>query len=150
MGSSAALATALVRARHPDLTPEQVIDAAMPIERAFHGNPSGLDVAVSARGGGLLYRRGPPMQMERVEPGDWQVVVLDSGAPGNTAELVAAVAARRPGDGEATRNATHPARPSPPPKSESSSTKAKSAPPRPASSSTSASTTSSSASSSKP
>lgn len=55
MGSSAALAVALVRARAalageaPD--PDEVYERAMPIERAFHGNPSGVDVAVSARGG---------------------------------------------------------------------------------------------------
>ena len=96
MGSSAALAVALVRALHPDLGPDAVIDAAMPIERAFHGNPSGLDVAVSAHGGCVRFRRGPPMVFAPVTTGEWQVVVADSGAPGNTAELVARVAAQRP------------------------------------------------------
>ncbi len=97
MGSSAALAVAVVRAQHPELEGQALIDAAMPIERAFHGNPSGLDVAVSALGGGLLFRRGPPMSMEPVALGDWSVVVLDSGVPGDTRALVAGVAARRPG-----------------------------------------------------
>jgi mevalonate kinase len=96
MGSSAALAVAVVRAQHPQLEGQALIDAAMPIERAFHGNPSGLDVAVSALGGGLCFRRGPPMELEPVALGDWHVVVLDSGTPGDTRALVAGVAARRP------------------------------------------------------
>ncbi len=96
MGSSAALAVAVVRAQHPELEGQALIDAAMPIERAFHGNPSGLDVAVSALGGGLSFRKGPPMEVHPVELGDWHVVVLDSGSPGDTRAQVAGVAARRP------------------------------------------------------
>lgn len=97
MGSSAALAVALVRAHQPSLSGQALIDAAMPIERAFHGNPSGLDVVVSAAGGCVAFRRGPPMVIEPIAPGDWTVVVLDSGTAGDTAQLVASVAARRPG-----------------------------------------------------
>lgn len=103
MGSSAALAVALVRARAAlageVLDPDSVFTRAMPIERAFHGNPSGLDVAVAARGGVLAYRRGPagpeirPLNAHFA----WSVVVLDSGEVGNTAELVAAVSRQRPG-----------------------------------------------------
>lgn len=100
MGSSAALAVALVRARadleRTSLGPSECYGAAMPIERAFHGNPSGVDVAVSAWGGCLWFRPGPPPERERLEPGEWQIVVLDSERTGNTAELVAQVAARRP------------------------------------------------------
>jgi len=96
MGSSAALAVAVVRAQHPELEGQALIDAAMPIERAFHGNPSGLDVAVSALGGGLSFRKGPPMEMQPLELGDWHIVVLDSGSPGDTRAQVAGVAARRP------------------------------------------------------
>lgn len=101
MGSSAALAVALVRARAAlegeDLDPDSVYARAMPVERAFHGNPSGIDVAVSARGGCLWFRRGEPPVREPIVPGDWRIVVLDSGEAGDTAALVAAVAARRPG-----------------------------------------------------
>jgi mevalonate kinase len=98
MGSSAALAVALVRARDgADLGPDVVYDRAMPIERAFHGNPSGVDVAVSARGGCLWFRRGDPPVREPLRPGDWSIAVLDSGTAGDTAALVAGVAARRPG-----------------------------------------------------
>lgn len=101
MGSSAALAAALVRARaaldgaRP--TFEALFERALPVERVFHGNPSGLDVAVALRGGFLLYRRGPPLQAVPVEVSvPWQVVVLDTGRAGNTADLVAGVASRRP------------------------------------------------------
>ncbi len=97
MGSSAALAVALLRAHRPALQGEALIEAAMPIERSFHGNPSGLDVAVSALGGCLAFRRGPPMHYEQVPVGSWQAVVLDSGSAGDTRALVAGVAARRPG-----------------------------------------------------
>ena len=100
MGSSAALAVALVRARaalnREELDADEVFERAMPVERIFHGNPSGLDVAVSARGGVLLYRKGPPPVFEPLPTPSWQVVVMDSGRAGNTRELVAGVASRRP------------------------------------------------------
>jgi mevalonate kinase len=102
MGSSAALAVALVRAMadaagQPPPNAEEVFERAMPIERVFHGNPSGLDVAVSARGGVIRYRRGDPPLIEpiaRTPAG--QIVVLDTGLTGNTAQLVATVGAQRP------------------------------------------------------
>jgi len=96
MGSSAALAVALVRAHQPSLRGQALIDAAMPIERAFHGNPSGLDVVVSASGGCVWFRKGPPMSTEPLAPGAWTVVVLDSGEAGDTALQVAAVAEQMP------------------------------------------------------
>jgi mevalonate kinase len=101
MGSSAALAVALVRARaaligeHPDV--DEVYTRAMPIERAFHGNPSGVDVAVSAAGGCLYFRRGEPPVRERLPSPRFGLVVFDSGTAGDTSTLVAGVAARRPG-----------------------------------------------------
>lgn len=98
MGSSAALAVALVRARASlegrELDFETLHREGFAIERVFHGNPSGLDHAVSALGGVVLYRRDrdpEPLSMKPLE-----VVVLDSGESGNTAELVAAVARQRP------------------------------------------------------
>lgn len=101
MGSSAALAVALVRARAhargQTLDAAECYGAAMPIERAFHGNPSGVDVAVSAQGGCLWFQLGEPPIRERLEPGSWGLVVLDSERTGNTAELVQRVGAQRPG-----------------------------------------------------
>ena len=100
MGSSAALAVALVRARAAldgtTLDDDATYAAAMPCERVFHGNPSGLDVAVSVRGGCLRFTRGVPPTLEPLAPGPWQVVVLDTGVAGDTAALVAGVASRRP------------------------------------------------------
>jgi len=102
MGSSAALSVALVRALaaargEPTLDPEQVFVRAMPIERVFHGNPSGVDVAVSAQGGVLRYLRGAvPIIDEVGRPPTAEIVVLDTGCAGDTAALVAAVGSRRP------------------------------------------------------
>jgi mevalonate kinase len=103
MGSSAALAVAWVRALadaagEPPLTHETVFARALPIERVFHGNPSGLDVATSARGGVLKFRRAtPPL----IEPAGTvpavEIVALDSGSMGATSEIVAQVASLRPG-----------------------------------------------------
>lgn len=108
MGSSAALAVALAHAMSdvaegPPLTPQQAYDRAMPLEREFHGNPSGVDVAVSCEGGCLWFQRteGPDgtvrAQREPVAIGPWSLVVLDSGRAGDTKQLVAGVAGRRPG-----------------------------------------------------
>lgn len=101
MGSSAALAVALVRARADvdgeALDADEAFRRALPVERVFHGNPSGMDVAASVRGGLIRYRRGDPPDVEPLPaPTGWSVVALDSGEAGDTARLVAAVAARRP------------------------------------------------------
>jgi mevalonate kinase len=101
MGSSAALAVALHRAaaslRAETLDERTLFDRAMEVEREFHGNPSGLDVAISARGGISLYRRTPDgPSLTPIACPDWQVVVLDTGRAGDTAALVAGVAQRRP------------------------------------------------------
>jgi mevalonate kinase len=96
MGSSAALAIALVRARAALCG--RVADFAechregFVIERIFHGNPSGVDHTVSALGGGVRYRRGQPIEPLDLPP--LTLVVMDTGVAGNTAELVAGVAAR--------------------------------------------------------
>ena len=101
MGSSAALAIATLRALADldasILDPETCISKGFLVERVFHGNPSGLDHTVSSRGGAIRYRRGPdglshrPLCLSAL-----RLVVLDSGAPGDTAVMVAGVASRRP------------------------------------------------------
>lgn len=101
MGSSAALAVALVRAvaelegESPSL--DALWERAFAVERVFHGDPSGVDHGVSLRGGVLRYLRGPPPVFERLPRPDWSIVALDSETAGDTRELVAGVAARRPG-----------------------------------------------------
>jgi mevalonate kinase len=72
LGSSAAVGVALARAFSqlagrpcPD---ERATELALGFERHFHGAPSGVDPAISARGGAILFRRGEPPQIERVRP----------------------------------------------------------------------------------
>lgn len=101
MGSSAALAVALVRAlaaaEGRAAGEHEVHGRAFACERVFHGNPSGIDHAVAARGGVVWYRKTPdgPALTDLPVP-DWSLAVLDSGSAGNTADLVASVAARMP------------------------------------------------------
>jgi mevalonate kinase len=99
MGSSAALCVALIRAREAlhgrEPSFEEVHKAGFALEAIFHGTPSGIDHAVAAHGGALFYRKGEEPQVLEMPP--VHAVVLDSGSSGNTAEMVAAVAERRPG-----------------------------------------------------
>lgn len=101
MGSSGSLAVALVRARAVwqgrTASLQECIDEGFRLERLFHGNPSGLDHTVSARGGAVRYRRtAAGLELEPIHLGWLPLVVLDTGKAGDTAALVAAVAARRP------------------------------------------------------
>lgn len=95
MGSSAALAIALIRAR-ADLAGRAADFAechrvGFIIERIFHGTPSGVDHTVSAMGGGVRYRRGQPIEPLPLPP--LTLVVMDTGVAGDTAQMVAGVAA---------------------------------------------------------
>ncbi len=101
MGSSASIAVAMVRAaaalagEQPER--EALFERSLALERIFHGTPSGVDNAVALSGGLLRFRRGPPLELEPLELAQpLHLVVLDSGSPGSTAELVAAVRAARP------------------------------------------------------
>jgi diphosphomevalonate decarboxylase len=64
LGSSAALGVALARVLSQVAgkvcTPEDATRLAMVIERRFHGAPSGVDPAISAREGMILFRRAMP------------------------------------------------------------------------------------------
>ena len=62
LGCSAALGVALARALVPGMTSGEAAGLAMSWERVFHGNPSGIDAAVAAHGGSILYEKGSPMQ----------------------------------------------------------------------------------------
>jgi mevalonate kinase len=101
MGSSASLAAAVVRAdaarRNTGESLRELYERAFKIERHFHGNPSGIDHAVALHGGLIRFRRAAALEMKHLTPPDWPIVVLDSGQSSNTARMVGAVAARRPG-----------------------------------------------------
>lgn len=90
LGSSAALAVAVGRAlgiEEPELR-----ETAMQIECAFHGDPSGLDVAVALRNEALWFVKGKPFKVIPMPPAP--IVVIDSGTAGDTKQLVSDVAER--------------------------------------------------------
>ena len=95
LGSSAALMVAVVRAlagaagRH--LTDGEVEEIAGAGERFFHANPSGIDVALAARGGVGLFRRGAGLTPVAAAP--VALAVGLSGEPRRTADMVGRVAA---------------------------------------------------------
>lgn len=99
LGSSAALTVALARLVLGEDAPiDEVVEASLAGERVFHGEPSGIDSQVAARGGVLRFVRGE--QPEAVTfPGTLPLVVIPSGIPRSTADQVAKVRAlhgRRP------------------------------------------------------
>ena len=104
LGSSAALAVALVRAVDAALgrspaDPEQVGARAKDLEDLIHGRSSGLDPAAAASGsGGVLFRQGSVVRrVARVHPGlcqvRWLLVDLGHGRP--TREAIELASSRR-------------------------------------------------------
>ena len=96
LGSSAALAVAITRALHEnrgDLPDFEVERMALEAERIFHGTPSGVDVALAARGGLGLFRRGEGLTPLAIPA--FSVCVCLSGIPRDTAARVADVARLR-------------------------------------------------------
>jgi hydroxymethylglutaryl-CoA reductase len=96
LGSSAALAVALLRAVHrffgDDVDAATVIEQAFAIERVFHGNPSGVDHTVVATGGCLAYRRDQSPTIERIElPRRLRLAVGVANAHAGTANAVGAL-----------------------------------------------------------
>lgn len=98
LGCSAAIGVAVARALEPHLTDTALQDRAMAWESVFHGNPSGVDAAVAARGGCVLFRRGQPLEPVRVR-GPLHLCIGNTGTASSTKAMVEAVArlkARRP------------------------------------------------------
>ena len=94
LGSSAALTVALARLVAPDAPIDAIIAASIIGERVFHGEPSGLDSAVAARGGVLRFVRGEEVRVIET-PSELPLWILPSGVPRSTAVEVAKVRARR-------------------------------------------------------
>src|SRR5580658_4437973 len=67
LGCSAALGVAIARAVSPGISIEDVQELAMAWERIFHGNPSGVDAAVSSRGGGVFFQKGRGLEPVRLK-----------------------------------------------------------------------------------
>lgn len=96
LGSSAALSVALARLALADdeASLAAVVEASMVGERVFHGDPSGIDSEVAARGGVIAFARGCGVEpVALAEP--LHLVVLPTGIPRQTGRLVAGVRARR-------------------------------------------------------
>ncbi len=101
LGCSAALAVAITRAllalQGIDEGPESIAERALAWETVFHGNPSGIDTAIAARGGCLFFRRreGAPL-VENVTIGRQLTLAIGySGIPASTRAMVESVAKLR-------------------------------------------------------
>ena len=98
LGSSAstmvAVASAVSRLRSLGLGGRELTDFAMVGERVVHGNPSGIDAAVCARGGVLLYRPGSEPKPVLFE-GTRHFLVVFSGKSRSTKRLVSHVAGEK-------------------------------------------------------
>lgn len=102
LGCSAAIGVAIGRALGEALgqpaSLEQSVARAMAWERVFHGNPSGVDAAVSAQGGCIRFVRGEPPQPLRLAT-KLELAIGHTGQSSSTKTMVEGVArlrARRP------------------------------------------------------
>jgi mevalonate kinase len=87
---SVALARAAGKAAGKELTRRQAADAAFEGEKAFHGNPSGIDNTLAAFGGVMLFEKGKEAEPLKVG-GNFHFVIANSGKKGPTKELVGMV-----------------------------------------------------------
>jgi mevalonate kinase len=98
LGCSAALGVGIARALDGAAAPDVVMDRVMAWERVFHGNPSGIDAWVAARGGCVVFRRredGPP-DIARVRvPRAIHLAIGKTGTPSSTRSMVEAVSRLR-------------------------------------------------------
>ncbi|MCL2825540.1 MAG: mevalonate kinase, partial [Polyangiaceae bacterium] len=96
LGSSACIGVALTRAlmglRGGLVRDEEVEEVAGAWERVFHGNPSGIDVAVAVYGGCIEYSRNNGVTRLDV-PGCIPLCIEDTGERSSTLEMVNRVAA---------------------------------------------------------
>jgi mevalonate kinase len=108
LGSSAAFCVGLVRAladeKRLHLTPEQVNRFAYEGEKAFHGNPSGIDNYIATHRGVVEFTRGrTPLESKFVDlelERPLHFVVSMTGKIGSTPKMIEAVRKFREADGE--------------------------------------------------
>ena len=98
LGSSAAtmvaVASAFSRLNSLGLGVEEVLRCSMVGERHIHGNPSGIDPAICAHGGVILYRPGSPPKKLRLDHGR-SFIIAYSGIDRSTKGQIGRVAATR-------------------------------------------------------
>jgi mevalonate kinase len=98
LGCSAALGVAIARAIDGHLghrsSPSETFERAMAWERVFHGNPSGVDATVAARGGCIRFVRGKPVEPVRVGK-PLSLAIGYTGLPSSTKSMVESVARLR-------------------------------------------------------
>jgi mevalonate kinase len=94
LGCSAALGVAIARAVTAEPSDERIGDLAMAWERIFHGRPSGVDAAVAARGGCMVFERGHGIESVRLK-GALTLCVGSTGHASSTKTMVDAVARLR-------------------------------------------------------
>jgi len=93
-GCSAAIGVAVTRALDPSVSVENLTTRAMAWERVFHGNPSGVDVAVSANGACIRFQHGSRSSTLQVR-GELLLCIGNTGSSSSTKVMVEAVAALR-------------------------------------------------------
>ncbi len=94
LGCSAAIGVAIARALEPHAGHETTQARAMAWERVFHGNPSGVDAAVAARGGCIVFRKGHALEPLHAR-GPLQLCIGNTGMASSTKSMVEAVARLR-------------------------------------------------------
>jgi mevalonate kinase len=94
LGCSAALGVAIARAVSPGISTDDVQELAMAWERIFHGNPSGVDAAVSSRGGGVFFQKGRGIESVKLKS-SLLVCVGSTGIASSTKTMVDSVARLR-------------------------------------------------------
>ena len=94
LGCSAAMGVAIARAIDGAASDDAVQERAMAWERVFHGNPSGVDAAVAARGGCAFFRKGEPLERVRVR-GTLHLCIGGTGITSSTKVMVDGVARLR-------------------------------------------------------
>ncbi|MBS7633957.1 mevalonate kinase [Candidatus Bathyarchaeota archaeon] len=98
LGSSAAVAVAsaaaLGKLLEINLSKEEIFRVAFEAERIIHGNPSGVDPAISTYGGILMYRRSIGMERLNIDV-DLPLVVGDTKIERVTGEMVSRVSKLR-------------------------------------------------------
>ena len=111
LGCSAALGVAVARALDSGATGEEIAKRADAWERVFHGNPSGIDAAVSALGGCVRFQRnqsndgtGPKISRVRI-PSPVHLCIGNSGQISSTKSMVEAVARLKERRPETTQKA---------------------------------------------